>query len=120
LLDDVLKDFDLEWSEPPSAANFSIKATRRGQPAHSQLASAELEIEKNTKLVKSLVLHRKLGPDITATITFTFVGETAKDAAAYTAEGHVDRSDHVYDHTRLLLRGQVIGKLLKDRMVGNP
>jgi hypothetical protein len=120
LLDDVLKDFDLEWNAPPTEANFSIKATRRGAAKFGQLVSADLVIEKNTKLVKSLTLRRQLGHEANVIITFTFTGATEKDPAAYTAEGHVDRADRVYDATRPLLRGQVIAKLLKDRLLGNP
>jgi hypothetical protein len=120
LLDDVLKDFDLEWNAPPTEANFSIKATRRGTAKLGQLSSADLVIEKNTKLLKSLTLRRQLGPEANVIITFTFTGATEKNPAAYTAEGHVDRADHAYDATRPILRAQVIAKLLKDRLLGNP
>ncbi len=116
LLDDVLKDFDLEWGEPPQgSSNFTIKATRRGQVGFLQLASAVLVIEKDTKLVRSLVLRRHLGPEAVATISFTLTGSTEKDSATYTPEGHVDPGKPVYDNTRPLLRGLVITRLLKER-----
>lgn len=110
LLDEVLKDFDLTWTEPPArrAEASKVTATRRGAARPGQVHSAELVIEKHTNQLRSLVLRRQLISGGHATITFTLQGTGAFDPAVYTAEGHLDAGKPVYDSTRPLLRRRVL------------
>lgn len=121
LLDEVLKDFDLAWTEPPvrGTATTSVTATRRGIVGPGQIHSADLVIETNTKLIRSLVLRRRLIIGGVATLTFAHVGVGAseRDPAVYTAEGHIDAGKPVYDATRPLLRRMLLLQNLGDVLV---
>ncbi|WP_439620416.1 hypothetical protein [Gemmata sp.] len=118
LLDEVLKDFDLAWAEPPDrgAPTQAVRATRRGAPLPGQIHSAELVVEKETRVVRSLALRRQLaiGP---LTLSFTLADSAERDPAIYTAEGHVDPGQPVYDASRPVLRRRVLLLNLGDVIV---
>ncbi|MCE9567686.1 MAG: hypothetical protein K8U57_37270 [Planctomycetes bacterium] len=119
LLDEVLKDFELSWTGPPEkrAATSSVTATRRGNPHAGQIRAAELVVDKNTKLIRSLVLHREMLMGGPATITFKFVGNAKPDETLYTPEGHIDAGKPVYDATRPVLRRKILLQNLGDVIV---
>jgi hypothetical protein len=119
LLDEVLKDFDLAWAEPPArgAPTLAVRATRRGAPLPGQIHSAELVIEKETRVVRSLALRRQLAIGGTLTLTFTLADTTERDPADYTAEGHVDKGQLVFDASRPVLRRRVLLQNLGDVIV---
>lgn len=116
LLEDVLKDFDLAWAEPPArgAPALAVRATRRGGPLPGQIHSAELVIDKETRVVRSLVLRRPLAVGGLLTLTFTLADTTERDPIDYTAEGHVGPGQPVYDATRPVLRRRVLLQNLGD------
>lgn len=120
LLDEVLTDFDLAFSEPPSrgAETYSITATRRGEAQPFRITSTELVIEKKTKVVRSLTIHRKTLNDGTATIAFALTGTAPRDDAAFTPEGHLNPGAPVYDRTKLLRRNQLLRQQLKEMANG--
>lgn len=119
LLDEVLKDFGLAWAEPPvrGAPTLAVRATRHGDPLPGQIVSAELVIEKDTRVVRSLALRRQLAVGGVLTLTFTLANTTDRDPAAYTAEGHVDPGQPVYDASRPILRRRVLLQNLSDVIV---
>jgi hypothetical protein len=119
LLDEVLKDFDLSWAEPPArgAPTLAVRATRRAAPRPGQIHSAELVVEKDTRVVRSLVLRRQLAIGGPLTLTFTLADTTEHDPADYTAEGHVDPGQPVYDASRPVLRRRVLLQNLGDVIV---
>ncbi|VTT98292.1 Uncharacterized protein OS=Planctomyces brasiliensis (strain ATCC 49424 / DSM 5305 / JCM 21570 / NBRC 103401 / IFAM 1448) GN=Plabr_3771 PE=4 SV=1 [Gemmataceae bacterium] len=119
LLDEVLKDFDLAWAEPPArgAPTLAVRATRRGETFAGQIHSAELVVEKDTRVVRSLVLRRPLAVGGLLTLTFTLADTTERDPADYSAEGHVGPGQPVYDASRPVLRRRVLLQNLGDVIV---
>lgn len=119
LLDEVLKDFDLSWSEPPArdAATFGVTAKRRGDVRPWQIASADLVVEKSTNVVRSLVLRRTLPSGEQIVTTFTLVPGPTRTDADYTAEGHIDAGKPVYDATRPVLRRRILIQNIGDVLV---
>jgi len=119
MLDEVLKDYDLAWAEEPvrNAATFSVVATRRNPAIPGQIRSADLVVEKDTRMIRSLVLNRQLISGGIATVTFTHTGATPRDATAYTAEGHIDAGKPVFDGTRPILRRKILLQNLGDVLV---
>lgn len=111
ILDEVLKDFDLAWADHPparGAATAAIRATRRGDTFPYQLRSAELIVERQTRVVRSLVMHRQLALGEPITVSFTLTGTAERPPTDYTAEGHVDAGRPVYDASRPVLRRRVL------------
>jgi hypothetical protein len=119
LLDEVLADFDLTWTEVPARAadTYSITAMRRGEVLPFRIASAELVVEKKSKVVRSLVLHRKALGDGTATITFTLV-RGSRPEAAFAPEPHLDPGAPVYDRTQPVLRRRLVVQQLREMANG--
>ena len=120
LLDEVLSAFDLEWAEPPApgAETYSVTAARRGDVTLLRLASAELVIDKNSKVIRSLVLKRRGHANGLATITFTLLGTVAKDDAAFTPEGHIRKGAPVYDRSKPLIRHRLLRQHLGESLLG--
>ena len=117
LLDDVLKNYDLTWADPPSpaAAAYDVTATRRGPTPPFGLAAAGITVERGTDVVTALVLHRPLPGGGEARIAYTLEPTgTAAGEAAYAAEGHLDPGAPVYDRDRPLPRGRVIARVLAE------
>jgi hypothetical protein len=121
LLDEVLKDFDLAWAEQPNRRRptGAVAVSRRGAPAPFQIKSAELVVERDTNLLRALILERQL-PAGVARITFSLTGTTEKDASVYTAEGHITPGAPVFDATRPLLRRAMLFEQLKDILANGP
>jgi hypothetical protein len=119
LLDEVLKNFDVTWVEPPTprAEVSRVWASRRGPTLPGQVRSAELVIENHSKQLRSLVLRRLLiGGD--ATITFTLLGQGEFVPQDYTAEGHLDAGKPVYDSTRPNLRRRLLLREIGEVLAG--
>jgi hypothetical protein len=118
LLDEVLVEFDLVWSDPPvpGAGPYSITATRRGDVPPFGLAAAELVIEKDTKLIRSLTLHRRGTGDRTAALTFALQPAAPPDPAAFAPEGHVRPGAPVVDRTNPVLRRLLIVKQIGEKL----
>jgi len=110
LLDDVLADFDLTWSEPPNlpADTYTITATRHTQAGPFRIASAKLVIERETKLIRSLTVNRQLLGESGATGVFNLISAVAKDDAAYSPESHVKPGAPVYDRSKPMQRRRFI------------
>jgi hypothetical protein len=110
LLDDVLADFDLTWSEPPTttADTYTVSATRHSQAGPFRIASAQLTIERETKHIRSLTLNRQLLGEGTATLAFTLLNSVARDDTAFAPESHVKTGAPVYDRTKPMLRRRFI------------
>jgi hypothetical protein len=121
LLDEVLKEFDLEWSSPPArgAPTMTVVATRRGLVGRFQLIRAELVIETETNLLRSLVLERHI-PAGVAKVTLALSGSAERDPAAYTAEGHINTGRPVYDAARPVLRRALMIEHVKEVFANAP
>lgn len=107
LLDDVLADFDLDWSEPPTSDTYTISATRHTRAGPFHMASAQLVIEKDTKVIRSLTVVRQLMGEETATGTFTLLNSVDKDAA-FAPEAHLKAGLPVYDRSKHSLRRRLV------------
>lgn len=105
LLDDVLADFDLTWSESPPAKStaYSIAAVRRTQPLQFGIATAELKIDRDN-VIQSLTLKRRFPGEQTAVSTFTLQSVIAADDVVFTPEGHIQPGSPIYDRTKKLER----------------
>ena len=110
LLDEVLANFDLTWTEPPerAAETYSVTAVRRGDVRPLHIASAELVIEKHTKIVRSLVVRRKALGEGTTALTFALLETVSKDDAVFTPEGHIKPGALVHDRTKPNLRRRLL------------
>lgn len=122
LLGSVLADFQLDWGQPPSGDSplYQITASRTGGAAPFQIKWAQLVIEKETLLVRSLTLRRQLPSAMETTLTFELESTASKNPAIYTAEGHLRPGAHVYDAStpwpRRLVMLKHFGRFLKSRM----
>jgi len=120
LLDEVLVDFDLAWSEPPArtADAYSVTATRRGEAVPFRIASAELVVEKRTHVIRSLTLRRKALTDGTATLTFALLATAPRDDAAFTPQGHLNPGAPVFDRAQPVLRRRVVLQQIREMANG--
>ncbi|MBN9121501.1 MAG: hypothetical protein J0I06_20520, partial [Planctomycetes bacterium] len=74
---------------------------------------ADLVIETDTNLIRSLVLERQL-PAGPAKLMLTHVGNAVKDPSAYTAEGHIRAGAPVHYATHLRARRAMLFEQLKE------
>ncbi|QJW99022.1 hypothetical protein [Frigoriglobus tundricola] len=110
VLNEVLIDFDLTWAEPPTptADAHAVTATRRGEPPLLGIAGAELVIEKNTNVIRSLTVRRKALFNGTTTLTFALLSSVARADTVFTPEGHINPGAPVYDRSQPVLRRQAM------------
>lgn len=120
LLDEVLADFDLAWSEPPArgAETDSVTATRRGDSPLLQIASAELVVERTTNTIRTLTVRRRALADGSASLTFTLLGTASRDDSAFTAQGHINPGAPVYDRAQPVLRRRVVLQQIREMANG--
>ena len=113
LLNEVLVNFDLTWTEPPTRAvdSYAVTATRRSVPLLLGITGADLVIDKNTNVIRSLTVRRKALFDGTATLTFVRLPSVTRDDAVFTPEGHIKPGAPVYDRSRWLRRLMVIARV---------
>lgn len=113
ILDDVLGNFDLVYSEAPSRkGGYVITATRRGQPVPLRLSWAELVIDHDSKAIRSLAVRRPTLTGDTASAKFELQETQSRPDAIYTAEGHLNPGAPVYDQSQKILRRRLIARNL--------
>jgi hypothetical protein len=112
LLEETLADFELNWSQTPhkSDAFYSITATRKNRLRPFRVLSAELVIDKKTKVIQSLVLHRKAFGEETARLTFQLQPAESNAAVSFQLKDHLKESAPSYDHSRPVLRRRLIAQ----------
>jgi hypothetical protein len=108
LLDEVLADCDLAWTEPPAADAWTVTAARRTPARLFQVLAGTLVVEKRTRAVRSLTLTRKLLGDDVARLRLELQATRARPDAAYEAEGHVAAGAPVYDRASPGLRRRLL------------
>jgi hypothetical protein len=120
LLEEVLADFDLTWSEPPArgAGTYAVAATRRGETPPLHIASAELVVERAAHTIRTLTVRRRAPADGSATLAFTLLGTAQRDDAAFTAQGHLNPGAPVYDRAQPVLRRRVVVQQLREMASG--
>jgi hypothetical protein len=109
LLGELLADYHLAWGEAPSPAGDAdhITATPRESVGLLGVLSADIAVERSTRIVRGLTLRRMFVNGAVATFTFT-LRPTADPPPAYTAEGHVRPNAPVHDADAPALRRRVI------------
>ena len=91
LLNEVLRDFDLQRTDDRAGmpATQVVTATLKPRHSHPSLQQARIEIDAETKVIRRLVLDRtRLGQPF-ATITYTLVESRPQDDSQYVLEGHL-------------------------------
>lgn len=101
LLNEVLRDFDLQRTTDRAGAPATQVVTATLQPGrqHPSLRHAQIEMDAETKVIRRLVLNRmRLGQPF-ATITYTLVESQPQDDSKYVLEGHLSAPFDVYTPT---------------------
>ena len=126
-LDEVLGRFEIT-REPATATSdpATIRISVRAKtPSLDRLAiaSAEFEIDAETRVVRRLVIRRRWNDRPFATVTYSLIETDARSPTDYTLEGHVadDSAIHTKDHEperRLELLRQWFGAIPGRRFRG--
>jgi hypothetical protein len=98
LLDDVLRDFDLERTADLVGMPATQVVTARLKPGHTHpsLRQARIELDAETKVIRRLVLNRtRLGQPF-ATLTYTLAETRPQDDSKYVLEGHLSAPFDIY------------------------
>ncbi len=95
LLDSFLKFCRLTYSDESESLHV-ITATpvRRWQ---NRIQSATIEVDRETKAVRRLILNRLLPERGECTVTFTLVDSGIADESKYSVEGHVEKPSTLYN-----------------------
>ncbi len=88
LLQNFLKHCTLTHEEGPGATH-SITATPRRRWHGGWLRKATIEVDRETKAVRRLVIERDIPQHGTSTVTFTLVDSRTPDESKYRPEGHL-------------------------------
>ncbi len=93
LVDDVLADFDLQTSRPPSNAEGATKlvwARLKPDRKHPMLAAALLEIDARSNVLDRLVLWTVRNGRPKGTVTFTLTDSAVRGDGQYRLRSHLD------------------------------
>lgn len=88
LLQNFLKHCTLTHEEGPGATH-SITATPKRRWHGGWLRKATIEVDRETKAVRRLVIERDIPQHGTSTVTFTLVDSRNPDESKYRPEGHL-------------------------------
>lgn len=88
LLQNFLKHCTLTHEEGPGATH-SITATPKRRWHGGWLRQATIEVDRETKAVRRLVIERDIPQHGTSTVTFTLVDSRTPDESKYRPEGHL-------------------------------
>ena len=94
LLSDALRHCRLEWTESDALTHVII-ARPRGW-VRGGLQQAVLEVDKETKAIRRLVIERRFPQRGASTVTFTLVEARTPDESKYQAEGHLTAPFRVF------------------------
>jgi len=98
LLGNLLRDFDLYREPAADPAAQIVRAEPRPGAKPAWLRRAVLEIDRETKVLRRLVLS-KVWPKRSVTVTFTLADSTPGDDARYRLEGHLTAPYQIFDST---------------------
>ncbi|MFN9717166.1 MAG: hypothetical protein ACK58L_00635 [Planctomycetota bacterium] len=87
LLKDVLANCRLERSDASESIHRIVAAPRRA--SLGSIRSATLDIDRETKAIRRLMINRARSNRWASTVEFTLVGSNVADAGKYSAGGHV-------------------------------
>lgn len=88
LLENVLNDFELEYSDDSNFTHIITARPRKGVSGH--IREAVIEVDKETKAVKRLELQRSFRWRGNSRSTFTLVDARTPDDSEYEPTGHLD------------------------------
>jgi hypothetical protein len=109
LLADVRRDFTLTRDPLPDSSGLLISATLKPNRWHPTVRAATFEIDRETKVIRKLVLSRVWNGLPAATVTYTLVETGTQDDAKYQLEGHVPAGATILTRTNNpRLRHQVL------------
>jgi hypothetical protein len=94
LLTSFLKYYQLESSDGPAGTTI-IVATPRRQWSNRPLKRATIEVDRETKAIRKLVLEREV-EQIQSVSTFTLVDSRLADESLYRPEGHLTEPYEVF------------------------
>lgn len=101
LLSDVLKHFELKRDAGPGGTTTILHATLRPKAWHPWLHRAILELDRETKVLRRVVLHRvRMGVPL-ATSTYTLIDTGTQPDANYRLEGHLFSPYEVFSRSHL-------------------
>jgi len=94
LLESFLKYYQLELSDGPAGTTI-IVATPRRQWSNRPLKRATIEVDRETKAIRKLVLERE-SEQIQSVSTFTLVEARLADESLYGPEGHLTKPYEIF------------------------
>jgi hypothetical protein len=118
LLDEVLADFELSWSDPVESV-YRIQATRVSPKGPFRVSAVSLAIDKQSKRILSLTVIRSLPDGQDAHLHLDLVDEKAQPAAIYTAEGHINPGVPVFDRSTPKERRKFLLQFVGEMLTGD-
>jgi hypothetical protein len=94
LLNSFLKHCNLEMSEGPARSTI-IVATPRSQWSSRPLQRATIEVDRETKAIRKLIIEREFERSSSIS-TFTLVESRLADESLYSAEGHLTQPFRIF------------------------
>lgn len=108
LLQDLCKHCSLEYKEGTEGTHF-ITATAKRRWNGAGLRKATIEVDRETKAVRRLEIHRDIPFQGASTVTFTLVDSRAPDESKYRPQGHLVAPYRLLNRdTRLDLRRELL------------
>jgi hypothetical protein len=101
-LGEVLNRFELTRETKTGAVDSStivVRAKAKARaviPKYPYVASAELEIDAETKVIRRMIVRRVLDGEPFATVTYSLAETDALDPADYKVEGHLREPSEIY------------------------
>jgi hypothetical protein len=94
LLHNFLRHCRLEMSEGPGNTNLIVAVPRR-QWSHRPLRSATIEVDRETKTIRKLIIEREFEGS-SSIATFTLVDSRLADELLYRPEGHLSEPFRIF------------------------
>ena len=87
LLDGVLQNFRVSYSADSGPTHVMTATPPR--PSQSRLREMTIDVDKETKVIRKLVIRRSIPQQGESTVTFTLVDSRVPDETLYRPEGHL-------------------------------
>jgi signal transduction histidine kinase len=112
LLREILGNFELERADVSSATHVIIATPRPGKRS-LRLRRAQVEIDRETKAIRRLILYRDLPRQGPSTVDFTLIEARPADESRFRPEGHLLEPHRLYTiDSRPDTRGEILANWL--------
>ena len=97
LLQNFLRHFQLERAEGPAGTDI-ITAVPRRRWSERPLKRATIEVDRETKAIRRLVIEREFPDQSSTVVTFTLVDSRLADEEMYRPQGHLTEPRRLFSH----------------------